>query len=253
MDLPLFHSVSQHVVDIHSGNTHVWVITSSDLRSTDVCDRHESILSEGEKTRMRSFRSVHKRHQFVIARAALRIILSHCMPGSRPEDMVFTTNEYGKPALASNPLSLQFNVSHSKNYIAVGVVAQRSIGVDIEYMSSKRDIHKIASHYYHSNEWNAQLLAACACDNDIHHRFYTLWVLKEALIKAQGNGLSVPISDYWFSLADLAAPQLHGPDSAESRWQFTCRYIDGDVSLAVARERIAAPGTDSLVMHYVSI
>ena len=85
----------------------------------------------------------------------------------------YSINENGKPVAKD----IYFNVSHS-NGIVVFAKYNKAIGVDIEHIESKNeDIKK----YISSDEEYSKIKT----DED----FYSIWVSKESLVKADGSGL----------------------------------------------------------------
>ncbi|MDE4950943.1 4'-phosphopantetheinyl transferase family protein, partial [Francisella tularensis] len=72
--------------------------------------------------------------------------------------------------------------------------ADQEIGVDIEKLSDRRNIIRIAQSYLTSleNQWLA------ASDNPVKD-FYTLWTLKEAQVKRDSLGIATGLSGANFS------------------------------------------------------
>ncbi|MBO6262335.1 MAG: 4'-phosphopantetheinyl transferase superfamily protein [Bacilli bacterium] len=86
-------------------------------------------------------------------------------------------NEYGKP-ISNNKY---FNISHSDGYIAL-VIDQVPVGIDIENIrNAEEDLRNYISNdeekkYIHDDE-----------------SFFEVWTNKEALVKANGNGINQKI------------------------------------------------------------
>lgn len=71
-------------------------------------------------------------------------------------------------------------------------------------------------------------------------RFYALWTLKEAYIKARGLGLSLPLQEFSFELEEAASPSLEIADSLEDdpdEWQILTCQATKMHKLAVALRR----------------
>ncbi|AJI72468.1 conserved hypothetical protein [Francisella tularensis subsp. novicida GA99-3548] len=100
-------------------------------------------------------------------------------------------NQHGKPYLADN--SVFFNISHTQTKLIIAV-ADQEIGVDIEKLSARRNIIRIAQRYFTSleNQWLA------ASDNLVKD-FYTLWTLKEAQVKRDSLGIAKGLAGANFS------------------------------------------------------
>lgn len=83
---------------------------------------------------------------------------------------------------------VDFNIAHSGNYAICAISKTQKVGIDIEEVKPTvlHDFH----HYFTKREWSAIMDS----DNSLQD-FYTLWTQKEAIIKASGEGLSIPLKD----------------------------------------------------------
>ena len=104
-------------------------------------------------------------------------------PQQAPLGWRFESGHAGKPALKA-PAPCHFNLSHSGDAIAVAV-ADQPVGLDIESHRELNDGLAIAQRVFHPRE--RQWLQAQA---DFAAGFYRLWTLKEALLKATGEGFT---------------------------------------------------------------
>jgi 4'-phosphopantetheinyl transferase len=107
-----------------------------------------------------------------------------------------------------------------------------AIGVDVERTDRIVEFEMLAARFFSASE----TAALARIRTDPRTRFYDLWTLKEAFIKATGKGLSQPLSSFGFDLdADahsirFAAPA--GMDAAE--WHFALYAPLPAARLAVA-------------------
>ena len=80
--------------------------------------------------------------------------------------------------------------SHGQVLIALSTASQAlKLGVDLEWISTKRSLDKVAKHYYHEEELDACMAQAEAVEpavsKAVHAKaLYRIWTLKEALAKA---------------------------------------------------------------------
>jgi len=161
----------------------VWLL-STHMSEADR-DIYECVLTPGEQQRAQRFHFTTDRCRSIVGRGGLRWILSsYC--GIPPEELVFQTGLYGKPALVgfSDPA---FNVSHSGEYVLIGVATGAECGIDIERKQSRLEEEAIARRYFCPRE--------VAWLKRTKEGFFRLWTAKEAVIKAVGNGLSIPLMD----------------------------------------------------------
>jgi 4'-phosphopantetheinyl transferase len=179
----------------------------------------QNVLVDEEIERAKKFYFEKDRRHWIVAHAALRIILGHYL-NSDPRSIRFTTNEYGKPSIAYPPAGthLHFNLSHSGDLALCAFAYNRQIGVDLEYMRAGIEYGELATHYFSAHEC-ATLHALPA--NVQEEAFFLCWSRKEAYIKARGRGLSLPLDQFDVSLTpDEPAALLASREDpqAPERW-----------------------------------
>jgi 4'-phosphopantetheinyl transferase len=114
-----------------------------------------------------------------------------------PSDWQFSLNAHGKPALAGAIYALDFNLSHSGDWLACAVTAGTPVGVDLEYCHAKRPTMKLARRFFRQEEAEALQVYRGARQRD---RFYDFWTLKEAAVKARGEALVPGLQAHGFAL-----------------------------------------------------
>jgi len=164
----------------------IWLFPTNFAESD--CTGFVSMLSPEESAKAARFHFEVDRVRSIVARATLRRLLAETA-GCYAADLRFAANSHGKP---SAELPLSFNVSHSGDFAAIGISRSAEVGVDIEHMRENVEIVSIAQHYFCPSEveWLTGLPTA-----DQPSGFYRLWTLKEAVLKAHGAGLSVPLNE----------------------------------------------------------
>ncbi len=101
------------------------------------------------------------------------------------KDLVFS--EYNKPMLKKHPF--QFNISHSGN-IAICIISDvAEVGVDIEQMK-EIEIEDFKFQMA-KKEWDRLIES-----DSTTHAFFDYWTQKEAVLKANGKGLSIPLNSF---------------------------------------------------------
>ena len=164
-----------------------WVETSSSV----VAGVEES-LSGGERSRAANFFHKEDRSRYVFSKGLLRQILATYL-AVRPKDVIFCTNEFGKPFLDSqfDSSGIYFNVSHSQDLVVIAVAFDRDVGVDVEFVRAIGDFESIAERCF--TNFERELVAA---DPDSLNSFFRCWTRKEAFVKAIGKGFSVPLNSF---------------------------------------------------------
>lgn len=176
---------------------HIWHTDQSLFDLQTLKSRCLHWLPEQDLHRYHRLRMDRHRCQMLLGQFLMRSVLS-CYAGAvKPEEWCFVTNAHGKPALDQerHSISLFFNLSHSQGKLVVAVSSSESIGVDIEASTRSRRIARIAERYFAPQEIAAML--ALPLPQQLE-RFYRLWTLKEAYIKARGLGLAIPLRHFGF-------------------------------------------------------
>ena len=156
------------------------------------------LLSRTERERAEKFRFAEHREHYIVARASLRRLLAerlHIAP--RAVELVET--KYGKPRLAPvhRSANVEFNLSHSGILALYAFTSGRAVGVDVELIREVPDADDLAERFFCPPE--ARALRALAPEAR-REAFFHVWTRKEAYIKATGDGLSTPLSDFRVTL-----------------------------------------------------
>lgn len=219
------------VLDLQLHHVDVWRIHLH--LAGDSLKKLEAALSTDEVQRAARFHFPTDRDRFIAAHGCLRGILGqylHCEPGQ----INFSANQYGKPALRER--SLEFNLSHSGEFALVAVTLKRKVGVDVERIRQGISSHVIARQYFSKSEV-AELETLPLEKREA--AFFTCWTRKEAYIKAQGMGLSLPLESFDVSLSpnEPAILRATRPDAEEpTRWTLMSLDVDPNYGSAVAIE-----------------
>ena len=146
---------------------------------TDVPQQCEGMLSPAELDRAAEFKSPRRRQQYLLSRCLVRAVLED-HTGSPAHSFTISADERGKPRVEDGPA---ISISHSRDIVACAVADHGDIGIDVEAPGRSRDVAAIADRYFNREE--AEWLRTQPAD-----RFYMLWVLKEAWLKAIGTGIA---------------------------------------------------------------
>jgi 4'-phosphopantetheinyl transferase len=203
--------------------------------------RWRAMLGRDEVARADQFLFADDRNTFIAAHALARAMLTE-VTGLPIVNWRYVTGPFGKPAIAPccGGDSLCFNISHTRGLAACAVTRDDELGLDVEASDRPADL-EMASRYFAADEVRAILDAKPA---ERRRLFCRLWTLKEAFIKATGEGLSRPLDSFAFSLDPIrivfqTRPGLVTPDDDPTDWQFVeCRpRPDWQLALALCRPR----------------
>jgi 4'-phosphopantetheinyl transferase len=169
----------------------VYVLELDALNGRD--DAVHAQLTAEEQRRAERFANGAQARLWAGVRACLRLLLAS-RQGCRSQDVEFTLGQHGKPASQA----AAFNVSHSGSIGLIALSAPdreqpgsepknvRHVGVDVEAVSTHRDVMELATLVCTPAEREA--LSQLAADQR-PVAFTRLWSRKEAWLKAYGVGL----------------------------------------------------------------
>lgn len=195
----------------------LWRVDLDSIRSQE--SRWQELLSPDEAERAARFHFAADRQRFVAGRALLRTILAGYL-ASPPSEISFSYSAREKPSLFSgSEHSLSFNLSHSGGIALYAFSRGREIGVDVEQIRTDFDVEGIARRFFSARE-QEQLTALPHAERV--EAFFRCWTRKEAYIKATGDGLSLPLTQFDVSLNRGGSNALLAtrPDGSEAgRWR----------------------------------
>jgi 4'-phosphopantetheinyl transferase len=205
-------------IDLPEGAVHVWRATVSAFN--DRSKHLAATLSNQERARAGRYRQEADRHRFLIARGLLRQLAGHYLRLAPPA-LPLIESEFGKPALPP-PYQLQFNLSHSHDLIALAFARDRRVGIDLEKINPQSNLIDLASQFCSADEMEALRHSP---QSQQQQTFFRLWVRKEAILKATGEGFSR-------SPFELTVNQ----SGSKMPWQLQDLAIDPDYAAAIAIE-----------------
>ena len=135
-------------------------------------------------SKIKKFQKWQDAHACLFGRLLLREMLSSFSIDRDLSNLRYTY--YQKPYFENSDFN--FNISHSGKYVVCAGTNQSKLGVDIEEIKSI-NIQDFKEQF-HIEEW-AQIKDS---GNNLA-AFYEFWTMKEAIIKADGKGLSIPLKN----------------------------------------------------------
>lgn len=174
-------------------------------------DQYRQLLSVDERARAERFVKPKDCDHYIAGRGRLREILG-TETGHDPADLVFEYGPQGKPALNNGPA---FNLSHSGGLAALAIGGTAPLGVDIEEI---RPVENAVAQRFFTCDENQAL--ATLSPSQWLAGFYRCWTRKEAVIKAVGQGLSMPLDSFDVTLsADIPADVTRIDGGHAGNWQ----------------------------------
>lgn len=218
------------------GQIDIWLTFLNDIQTDELWSRYKLLLSEQEEQQRKQFHFDRDRSRYLVTRALVRTVLSKYAP-LEPLEWTFSSNRYGKPKISnihSLAQKISFNISHTDGLIMVGVTLDNAIGVDTEntqkIKAPKEGLESILAPQ--EIQSLSQLPSA-----DYPSAFFTYWTLKEAYIKARGEGLSLPLQNIRFQISENGVnfhPSCHDDPQHWHFWQFE---VQADYLIAICVQR----------------
>jgi 4'-phosphopantetheinyl transferase len=162
------------------------------------------LLEEVELARYERFRREDDRVRFVLGRALAKLLLSSQL-NVEPGSLQFSTRcqhcgePHGKPQLTHPSSSLELSISHSEDRVVVAVADAAPVGVDVEHVQRGPQIAQMTQFVLSPAE---QHVLAGMPAHERARGFFTYWTRKEAVLKATGYGLGVPLRQIVVSAPD---------------------------------------------------
>jgi 4'-phosphopantetheinyl transferase len=246
---------------------HVWLTEPRQDPTAEWIAANEALLSSEERARHRRFARAADRNLFLASRVLVRRTLSR-YGDLEPAAWSFRRDRQGRPEIANagSPRGLRFSLSHTRGMIALMVHRDVAAGVDVERFRRVASLPSVARTVFATAERNA-LFALPREEQEA--RFYRLWTLKEAFVKATGRGLSLPLKDFWFVWSDDDAVRLLCRPSIDPdpiAWAFTlwrplphhvlataCRPGEGQPAPQVELLRVSLDSRDCRATHAVDV
>jgi 4'-phosphopantetheinyl transferase len=177
-------------------------------------------LTLEELRRAEKFIRAQPRAEFLLARLLLRRFLHRLASEVARTELAIA--ERGKPFLPG--AHLHFNLAHSGGRVALALCRDAPVGVDLERCDAGRDF--------------ASLKRAALCkeehkldQSEKHTDFFRRWCLKEALLKATGDGLTKSMTDFAVVWRDRR-PAFIGANLPPNAADF---HEDGEFAFAACR------------------
>ena len=147
-----------------------------------------SLLNDKERYRASRLVRLDDRRAYVAAHTLKRLVLA-AVTRLGPHSLEFYDDAYGKPHLDGQK-GVYFNLSHTHGMVAFAYSQVIDVGVDIEFLGPEIYDRAMAAMTLTPDEILSVERAA-----DPHRAFLLYWTAKEAAMKAEGKGMSMPMRD----------------------------------------------------------
>ncbi|TNC28211.1 4'-phosphopantetheinyl transferase family protein [Amycolatopsis alkalitolerans] len=172
-----------------------------------------ALLDEPERGRYEAYRRDADRRRFLTGRVLAKTVFGARL-GVAPGEVRFdaTCEDCGKPHGKPRLAGVEFSISHSGDRIGLAVTTV-PVGLDVETDTRRAEDNLIE---YALNETEQAALRGLRGDERVS-AFFQYWARKEALMKATGRGLKIPLQSITLDGARLAASADPALDPARTQ------------------------------------
>jgi 4'-phosphopantetheinyl transferase len=219
-----------------AGQIVVWIAQLS--QTQDSLGFLEPCLDAKDRERAVRFKFADDRARFVLGRGLLRKCLGHYLEQT-PETIELGYSDLGRPILAHDE-TIQFNISHSNDLIALAVTANAKVGIDVERVERHPDLLELAARIFSEHDLQAfQALPA----NEALAVFYRVWTRKEAYLKARGEGITegLPLISASFGPEKTSTITDTRDANAAQTWRVVDLFVPNDYMGCLACDDASRP------------
>ena len=193
-------------VPLPSHDVHVWAARLDGWGTRELAEAKE-LLSPFERVRSDRFVAQLHRDRYVARHASLRILLGSYLRCS-PSSIQFKTGPRGKPELADGSQDpIHFNQSTSSGLGLFAFTRAGPVGIDLEHIRPLPELAQILQRHFsaHEREGIARLP-----EPDRLAAFFAAWTLKEAFLKATGDGIADHLTEVEMAFDQSEGRRLRG-------------------------------------------
>jgi 4'-phosphopantetheinyl transferase len=208
-------------------------------RSSDYASRYEQLracLVGHEIARAERYVFERDRLAFVVGRGLLRQLLSR-VTSMPPDQLKFVQNSFGKPSLPSQ--GVHFNLSHSSDIVLIAMAADGELGVDVERIRHLENFVQISHDFFSPSEVRELRRMP---ESQAQSAFYACWTRKEAILKAEGVGLSLEMNRFDVPVDPVLREPwstVRVPANEASAWRVADLSIGPEYAAAIATRQPA--------------
>jgi 4'-phosphopantetheinyl transferase len=197
----------------------------------------DSALSLEERQRAARFQFPEHATRFRLRHVALRSILARYVE-QPPWEIELVTDARGKPRLAGDA-SVRFNLSHTGD-VALLAVAPMELGIDVETVRVDLPVEDIARFF---TQVERETLREASPGEARARAFFRLWTRKEAVLKADGSGLSSSLDS--LNISRCPPGLVRFPPDRENWWRV--EDLNAESGYVAA---LAAPPGEWVIRYY---
>ena len=170
---------------------YIWKVTTQDPMLIQEC---RSVLSKDELKRADIFKFEKAKIQYIASQGVLRFILAYYL-GIPPERVSIGRHPKGKP-FSLDDESLFFNASNTDGLCVYAFSRENEVGIDIEKKRKLTGLQDLINKNFTASE----ILFIKQNPEKELERFFRYWTIKEAYLKAIGEGMRLSPDNLEFKI-----------------------------------------------------
>lgn len=180
------------VAPLRHGEVHLWCVSLD--AGQELLESCTSALTRAENERISYYAFRQAQESYAISQGGLRLLLSSYL-GLSPQAIQLERHAKGKPHTPDDR-SLFFNLSNSGRYCVYAFSRAGEVGIDIEAIRDLPDLQQLIDTNFTDREKEyINRIPEKRAD-----RFFQFWTVKEAYVKAVGEGMRLTPSSVEFSV-----------------------------------------------------
>ena len=179
-------------LSLSKGQIQIWSVPLDG--SETLVQEAKAALSEFETERVPFFKFEAVQRNYIISQGMLRILLS-LYQKCKVSEIRIGRHKKGKPFCLNNP-NLRFNISNSGNKVVYAFSLDGELGIDLEQLRKVDDFDDLVKKNFSS----AEQAYINKIPDEREARFFKFWTIKEAYLKAIGEGMRIPPDYLEFSV-----------------------------------------------------
>ncbi|KAL0047635.1 hypothetical protein WJX82_008143 [Trebouxia sp. C0006] len=192
-------SCQHDALTLAPGQVDVWWLHPEQATDVSLLSSYMQLLTPEEQSYVREGSSDAVQKERLLARTLQRTVLArYCSEAFEPPSLRFERNAHGKPQLSWEEADgqpdppIHFSLTHTSSLLGIAVSCGSVVGLDAEESNrhTKADPLRLARRRLTPLELAS--LEAIHSTEGRARRFVQLWTLKEAYVKAVGQGISAP-------------------------------------------------------------
>lgn len=217
---------------LESGEVHLWRVAIPE--PARIPPGWLGLLDAEEQERVARKRIPLDARRVLTSRASLRLLLGGYLDVP-PASVSIAAAANGKPHLATRPAAspLEFNVSHSGDWVVLAFARGLPLGVDVE-CHRELEFTALVNGFFSPQERESWSRLPAA---EHTQAFFSAWTRKEAYLKGLGLGLFKSLDSFSVAFGGDPAPELiwcASDASAPQRWRIASIDLAPGYSCALA-------------------